>query len=72
MLLKELPHHFVGRDILRRLAEEAERRWLAGPSVYALFDDDQLDLSPVFAIAVGTGVIAGTERIDTEGGQRSN
>src|SRR5271165_704822 len=53
VLLEELPHKIVGRDVLDRLTDEAHGRLLARPCVTSFFDDDQHDLGPILAAAIG-------------------
>lgn len=53
MFLKELPHDVVGRNVLGRLAHEADRRLLAWPSVSLFYDRNQDDFRPVLAATLG-------------------
>ncbi len=39
VLLEKLPNQVVGRDVLRRLADEADQGLLPGPGVPAALDD---------------------------------
>ena len=52
MLLKELPHNLIGRNVLGRLADEADRRLLAWPSVSPIFDSDEDNVCPGLAATV--------------------